>query len=249
MIYWEEFDLKYVVDLHTHSIVSGHAYTTLLENVKQAALNGIKVLGTSEHGPNMPGGPHIFYFGNIKTIPRELYGVKILRGCEANIIDYEGHIDLPEKIQENLDYIIASLHDVCINPGTVEENTKVLINAMNNKRIDILGHLGNPAFPIDKEAVIKKAKATDTIIEINNGSLIGSRVGSKENCIEIAKLCKENGVKIILGTDSHISLRIGNFEQVEEIVKKVNMPEELIINNYENKIFDYLKKKGKLIDI
>lgn len=241
--------MKCVVDLHTHSIVSGHAYTTLLENVKQASLNGIKVLGTSEHGPDMPGGPHIFYFGNIKTIPRELYGVKILRGCEANIIDYEGNIDLPEEVQGKLDYIIASLHDVCIKPGTIEENTRAVINAMNNKRIDILGHLGNPAFPIDKEAIINKAKASDTIIEINNGSLTGSRVGSKENCIEIAKLCKKYGVKVILGTDAHISFRIGNFENVEQIVKNVNMPEELIMNTDEKKILDYLKKKGKFIDI
>lgn len=241
--------MKYIVDMHTHTIVSGHAYTTLLENVKQASLNGIKLLGTSEHGPNMPGGPHIFYFGNIKNIPRELYGVKILRGCEANIIDYEGNIDLPEEVQGKLDYIIASLHDVCIKPGTIEENTRAVINAMNNKRIDILGHLGNPAFPIDREAVINKAKAADTIIELNNGSLTGSRIGSKENCIEIAGLCKKYGVKVILGTDAHISFKIGNFENVEEIVNKVDIPKEFIMNDDENKIIHYLKKKGKLIDI
>lgn len=28
--------MKYVVDVHTHTIVSGHAYTTLLENVREA---------------------------------------------------------------------------------------------------------------------------------------------------------------------------------------------------------------------
>ncbi|MFL0249055.1 phosphatase [Clostridium neuense] len=242
--------MKYIVDLHTHSIVSGHAFTTLFENIKQAGLNGIKVLGTSEHGPNMPGGPHIFYFGNMKkNIPRELYGVTILRGCEANIIDYEGNIDLPEETQEKLDYIIASLHDVCITPGTIEENTRAVLKVMDNERIDILGHLGNPAFPINKEAVVKKAKEANVIIEINNGSLTGSREGSKENCIEIAKLCKKNGVKVILSTDAHISLKIGKFEKAQEIVERVNMPEELIINNKESKIFDYLKSKGKLIDI
>lgn len=242
--------MKYIVDLHTHSIVSGHAYTTLFENIKQASLNGIKVLGTSEHGPKMPGGPHKFYFSNMtRNVPTELYGIKILRGCEANILDSEGNIDLTEKIQGELDYIIASLHDVCIKPSTIEQNTKAVLNAMNNKRIDILGHLGNTVFPIDKEAVVEKAKATDTIIEINNGSLTGSRKASKENCIEIAELCKEKGVKVILGTDSHISFKIGKFEEVEKILNMVNMPEELIMNNDENKIFDYLKKKGKLLDI
>lgn len=241
--------MKYVIDLHTHSIVSGHAYTTLLENVKQASLNGIKVLGTTEHGPAMPGGPNIFYFGNIKTIPRELYGVKILRGCEANIMDVNGNIDIPERFQERLDLIIASLHDVCFKPfpGKKEENTTAVLNVMNNKRIDILGHLGNPVFPIDIEAVVKKAKITNTIIEINNGSLNGSRKGSLENCIKIAEACKKNGTKVILGTDSHISFNIGKFDKAEQVIKAVNMPEELIMNTDENKIIEYLKSKGKLL--
>lgn len=240
--------MKYVIDLHTHSIVSGHAYTTLLENVKQASINGIKVLGTTEHGPAMPGGPHIFYFSNMRNIPRELYGVKILRGCEANIMDVDGNLDIPERIQERLDLIIASLHDVCFKPfpSTKEVNTMAVLNAMNNRRIDILGHLGNPIFPVDIEAIVKKAKVTNTLIEINNGSLNGSREGSLENCIEIAKACNDNGVEVILGTDSHISFNIGKFDKAEQIIKAANMKEKLIMNIDENKIMEYLKSKGKL---
>ena len=49
--------MKYLSDLHTHTIVSGHAYTTLLENIDYCSKNGIKILGTSEHGPAMPGAP------------------------------------------------------------------------------------------------------------------------------------------------------------------------------------------------
>lgn len=58
--------MKYLSDLHTHSIVSGQAYTTLLENINYCAEKGIKVLGTSEHAPSMPGAPHYWYFGNFK---------------------------------------------------------------------------------------------------------------------------------------------------------------------------------------
>ena len=50
----------------------------------------------------MPDGPHIFYFLNLEVLPRKLYGVEILRGCEANIIDYEGNIDIPEKIANKI---------------------------------------------------------------------------------------------------------------------------------------------------
>ncbi|MCR3760536.1 phosphatase [Clostridium felsineum] len=238
--------MKYLIDLHTHTIVSGHAYTTLLENIKQASEVGIKIMGTSEHGPKMPGAPHIWYFGNMDKIPREVYGVTVLKGCEANILNINGELDIPEIIQNKLDYIIASLHDVCIEPGDKEYNTTAVLNAMDNPNIDILGHLGNPVYPIDIDAIVDKAKEKNILIEINNGSLSGSREGSYDNCIKIAQACKEKGVRVILGTDSHISFTIGNFDKVKELVDSAKMPEELIMNTNEKKIVEYLKGKGKL---
>ncbi|KHD37720.1 hydrolase [Clostridium acetobutylicum] len=238
--------MEYLIDLHTHTIVSGHAYTTLLENIKQASQIGIKILGTSEHGPKMPGAPHIWYFGNMNKVPRKIYDVTVLRGCEADILNSNGDLDIPERIQNELDYIIASLHDVCIEPGTIEDNTKALLNAMNNPNIDILGHIGNPIYPIDIDAVVSKAKEKNVLIEINNGSLSGSREGSHDNCKKIAQACKKKGVKVILGTDSHISFTIGNFDKVQKLLDSVDMPKELIMNTDEKKIVEYLKAKGKL---
>lgn len=240
--------MKYVVDTHTHTVASGHAYTTWLENVKEAASIGIKILGTTDHGPNMPGGPHIFYFNNLKSLPRKLFGVLILRGCEANIIDYHGNLDIPEDLQERLDIIIASLHDVCIEPGSRDENTQALLNAMDNKNVHIIGHIGNLRFPIWEEEIIKKAKEKDILIEINNGSF-GSRIGSEENCTRVARLCRDYKVKVILNSDAHTCFQIGRFEKAENILKAVDMPEELIMNTDELKFVKYLKKKGRLEDI
>lgn len=239
--------MKYMVDLHTHTIASGHAYTTLMENVEECVSKGITLLGVSDHASKMPGGAHDFYFGNIHAIPREIKGVKILRGCEANIIDYNGRVDLPEYCQDRVDYIIASLHDPCINPGKIEENTNAIIGAMENKNVMIIGHSGNPNYPIDAEKMVKEAKEKDIIIELNNSSLTSSRVGSKGNCLKIAKLCKEYGVKVILSSDAHFCNKVGEFDEVLQILKDIEMPEELIMN-YEEKIISFLKKKGKLTD-
>lgn len=41
--------MNYLSDLHTHTIVSGHAYTTLMENINFCSKKGIKILGTSDH--------------------------------------------------------------------------------------------------------------------------------------------------------------------------------------------------------
>lgn len=241
--------MKYVIDVHTHTIVSGHAYTTLLENAKYASEIGIKVLGTTEHGPKMPDAPHLWHFGNYSVLPRKIYGVTMLHGCEANIVDYNGNIDIPNMIAEKLDIMIVSLHEPCIEPGTIEENTQAILKVMDNTNVHILGHIGNPQYPIHEEEVVKKAKEKNILIEINNSSFKTSRKGSEPNCIKIASLCMRYGTKVILGTDSHVCFTIGNFDKAASIVEDMGMPEELIMNTNENKIIEYLKSKGRLKDI
>lgn len=241
--------MKYELDTHTHTIVSGHAYSTILENIKWAEEKGLKLLATTDHGPAMPGGPHLFYFGNLKVLPREINGVMHLRGCEANIIDFYGNIDITEKLlKDRLDIVIASLHDVCIKPGSKEQNTEAFLKVMDNPYVDIIGHAGNPAFPIDAEALVKKAKEKNKLIEINNGSF-NSRPGCIENCTKIARLCKEYGVQVILGSDAHIYSQIGIFTKAEEVLEAVNMPKELVVNTEKGKLIKYLKNKSKLVDI
>ena len=54
--------MKSIIDLHTHALASGHAYSTVKENIEYAKINGLKYYGLSDHGVNMPGGPHLFYY-------------------------------------------------------------------------------------------------------------------------------------------------------------------------------------------
>lgn len=243
--------MNYTSDLHTHTVVSGHAYSTLLENAKHCAKNNIKVLGVSDHGPEMPGAPHEWYFGNLKVVPRYIDGVLILRGCEANILNEAGEIDLSQYQKEMLDYMIASLHEAVFPPNkSEEETTQSILNAIDsNPKIEILGHLGNPNYKINYEAVIKKAKEKDIIVEINNSSLTGkSRAGSGDNCKTVAELCKKYKTKVIMTSDAHICFDIGQFQFSEELLSKVDMPEELVMNN-PDKLIEHLKSKGRLQDI
>ena len=151
--------MKYLSDLHTHSIVSGHAYSTLLENINYCAEKGIKILGTSEHAPTMPGAPHYWYFGNMKVVPRVINGVTILRGCEANILDIDGSLDMTDESSRNLDYMIASFHEPVFKPKSKEENTAAILNVMDKyDKVEILGHLGNPNYELDYEAIVKNLK-------------------------------------------------------------------------------------------
>lgn len=242
--------MKYLSDLHTHSIVSGHAYSTLLENINYCAEKGIKILGTSEHAPTMPGAPHYWYFGNMKVVPRVINGVTILRGCEANILDIDGSLDMTDESSRNLDYMIASFHEPVFKPKSKEENTEAILNVMDKyDKVEILGHLGNPNYELDYEAIVKKAKEKNIMIEINNSSLLGSsRVGSDVNCKKVALLCREIGTKVILTSDSHINTCIGVFNKGIEILEEIQMPKELVMNDPE-KLIAHLKSKGRLSDL
>lgn len=242
--------MKYLSDLHTHSIVSGHAYSTLLENINYCAEKGIKILGTSEHAPTMPGAPHYWYFGNMKVVPRIINGVTILRGCEANILDIDGSLDMTDESSRNLDYMIASFHEPVFKPKSKEENTAAILNVMDKyDKVEILGHLGNPNYELDYEAIVKKAKEKNIMIEINNSSLLGSsRVGSDVNCKKVALLCREIGTKVILTSDSHINTCIGVFNKGIELLEEIQMPKELVMNDPE-KLIAHLKSKGRLSDL
>ena len=70
--------MKYVLDSHTHTIVSGHAYSTLHEMAREAAEKGLELLGVTEHSLTMPGTCHEYHFQNMRMIPRKLCGIQVM---------------------------------------------------------------------------------------------------------------------------------------------------------------------------
>ena len=57
--------MKLVLDPHTHTIASTHAYSTLTENVRHAAQIGLELIGITDHAPAMPGVNTERYFFNL----------------------------------------------------------------------------------------------------------------------------------------------------------------------------------------
>ena len=156
--------MRYCLDTHIHTMASGHAYSTLLEYVSRAKDIGLDLIAITDHAPMMPGASNIFQIANQSVIPRIIDGVKVLRGVEANIIDFDGRIDVEEKYLERLDIVIASFHDVCLKPSNVSENTKAFLGAIRNPYVDVIGHLGNPKIPVDYELIVKECVKYNTII-------------------------------------------------------------------------------------
>ena len=232
-----------ILDIHTHTIASGHAYNTLYEMVRAAAGRGLTLFGSSDHAPAMPGSCHEMYFCNFKAIPRELFGIRLIMGCELNIIDYQGNVDLKRWLQKRLDYGIASIHDLCYEIGTKEENTAALIGAMENPYVQIIGHPDNSRIPLDYESLVKAAKEHHVLLEVNNSSLKpGSpRPGARENYYTMLKLCRSYNTAVILGSDSHCAADAGCHEQASALLAEVDFPEELVVNRSLKALGEYLE--------
>ena len=225
--------MKALFDLHTHTIGSGHAFSTIKENIEEAQKIGLKVLGSSDHAPAMPGAFHEFYLGNCKVIPKQMGDLRVLWGTEVNVLDYDGKIDMEEKLLRKMDYVIASLHPhICIQPGTIEENTRAVINVMDNPYVKIIGHPDDDRIPVDLEKVVQAAVEKKVVLEVNNSSLnpLASRQGGKKNIMELLRLAKEYHAYIIMGTDSHICYQIGKFEDAEAALNEADFPDELVLN-------------------
>lgn len=184
-------------DIHTHTMFSAHAYSTIEENVYWAAERGLQVLGSADHLSSMvtacPNDLRSYqFFINQDIWPRIWSGVLVLRGAEADIVSLDGSLfgeDTPvtldiagdsysrqhslfDLVTRNLDYLVASVHNPQIAKGaTLAQATEMYINALEHPKVFMLGHTGRSGVPFDIDEVLLAAKAKHKIIEINNHSL------------------------------------------------------------------------------
>lgn len=233
--------MKIIADLHTHTLASGHAYSTVNELATAAAQIGLQAFAITDHGPALPGGPHRYHFCAMRFIPRTIAGVRVFRGVEANILDERGTLDLDQSVLEELDFVMAGLHENCGFSGTnIDLNTQALLAVMANPCVKCISHPGNPLFPLHYEEVAKAALATGTALEINNSSLSLSRKGSSDNCARIARLCAEIGTPIMIGSDAHISQGIGVFDDALRLVAEAGISEGQVINASMERLLGFL---------
>ena len=204
-----------VLDLHTHTLVSGHAYCSLREMAKAASKKGLEVLGITEHAPAMPGTCHKYYFENLKIVPREMYGIQLLLGSEVNILDAQGTVDLAQRTLERMDVVIASLHMPCMKPGSKLENTESYLNVMKNPYVNIIGHPDDGRYEIDYEALVQGAKEYGKVLELNNHSMDPdcNRQNAVENDTVVLNLCKKYHVPV----QSHLSENLSEIAWVREL--------------------------------
>lgn len=248
--------MKIFADFHTHSIYSNtffsgerHGKSTIEENVLSALQKELRIIGISDHGPG-----HFLYGLDRKKLPvirreidelNEKYPkIEILLGVEANLLSFDGTIDVKEEDLKYYDYLNLGFHNGVLfkklgdyhhyfisnflnnkfsrnHEEVIWKNTEAMIKAIENNDIKIITHPG-AKIPLDIDVLAKEAKKRNTALEINNyhGHLT----------VEEIKIAKENGVLFSLGSDAHHEKDIGEVSEAIKRAKLAGLEPTQIIN-------------------
>ena len=220
-------------DLHTHTCASGHGTTdSITDLAREAAKRQMKVLGISDHGPASPGSAGLSYFRSLFLCEPKRFGIHLRYGAEANILDKDGRLDIPDEILTNLDYCIVSMHRPIYASGSAVENTKAYIRAMRHPNVKIIGHCDDSRFPVDYSELAKAALSFGVMPELNNVSLLPDsyRLDCRANAIRLLQSCEALSCPIVLSSDSHGRTHIGDVASASALVAEMGFPLRLIVS-------------------
>lgn len=220
-----------LLDIHTHTLVSGHAYGTIREMAFAAKEKGIELLGISEHAPGIPGTCDPFYYLNLGVVPRKIYGVEIIHGCEINVLN-DGRLSLEQKYIDRLDYAIVGIHRQCYENAGVVKNTENLISCIKHEKVFFVSHPDDDNTPLDYQKLVIAAKEYNVALEVNNSSLLkkNQRLNCVDNYKKMLNLCNQYGVHIIINSDAHDPSCVGDFSEADKLLNEVGFDNELILN-------------------
>lgn len=178
-----------------------------IEEMAQAAEKlGRKYVAITDHTKSlaMTGGADekklLRQMAAIDKIQKKFPKIKILKGAEVNILK-DGSLDIKDEVLAKLEVVGIAVHShFSLSQG---EQTQRIIRAMANPHADILFHptgriiQRREAYDLDMDEIIKAAKKTGTVLEIN---AYPNRLDLKD---EYVKKAVGAGVRLAINTDAH----------------------------------------------
>ncbi len=248
--------MELLADLHTHTIASGHAYSTVTELAVAAESKGIELIAITDHGPTVPQGAHPWYFWNAKVIPSVLNGVRVLKGCEANpSLTEENGIDLPDIVLDKLDFVAVGFHPLTgFDDRDRVKNTETLLRVMANPYVDMISHPGNEdEFPLDLEAIVEGAVRYNVILELNDHSFAptSARASSSQREVEFARSAAAAGAPLAIGSDAHYALHVGRFDAAASVAEDLGLGPERFVNKDAQSVLTHIlgKRERPRLDV
>jgi DNA polymerase (family 10) len=229
-------DIRGMVHCHTNYSDGKH---TVEEMARGADALGMAYLTITDHSPTA------FYAGGVKEeqlyrqwdeidYVQEKVKVKLLRGTESDILA-NGTLDYPDRILDQLDVIIASIH----SRYRMDESqmTERITTAMRQPWFKIWGHaLGRliqhrPPFNCRMEEILDAIAESSAAIEINGDPY---RLDMPPEWIREAR---KRGIKFVISTDAHSVNGMKNLKFGVGIARRGSVRRDEVLNTMETSLF------------
>jgi DNA polymerase (family 10) len=131
---------------------------------------------------------------------QEKVKVRLLRGTESDILQ-DGALDYPDAVLEQLDVIVASVHNR--HKMDADQMTRRIVTAMRRPQFKIWGHalgryvLSRPPFAVHMEKVLDAVAESRAAVEINGDP---HRLDMEPKYVREAK---KRGIRFVVSTDAH----------------------------------------------
>ena len=236
-------------DFHTHTKYS-HGKGSVLDNAISAKEKGLSGIAITDHGFAHPAfGMRRRKLADMRKDCEDAQkqtGITVLLGTEANILGESGKTDLKISDYEKLDVYLAGVHrfvtyDKAVDyfklfggnfftstfklspsKSLIDYTTKCYINTIKNNPIDVLTHLNYKCFANSLE-VAKCLADYGTYLEINTKK-------AHLTDEEWQNIVDKTAVNFVVDSDAHSPDRIGDCSIYEDLIKRINIPQERIHN-------------------
>jgi DNA polymerase (family 10) len=192
-------------DLHMHSQWSDgrDAVETMVATCAELRYEYCAI---TDHSPHSAASRNLAV-DDVKRQADEIAGLRerfpaltILHGCEVDIL-VDGRLDLPDRILERLDLVLASLHESAGH--TPEQLLRRYAQAMRHPLVNIITHPTNRILPyrlgydLDFDSFFETARETGTIVEVDGAPAHLDMDGA------LARRAVAAGVTIAVDSDAH----------------------------------------------
>lgn len=242
--------MEITADYHTHTRYS-HGKGTVADNVAAGVLRGLETIGIADHGfrslPWVRATPVTLKAmqDEVATVRRQVPGIHVLAGVEANIVSLRGELDIANKTLRNLDLVLAGLHPAII-PPTVRDgwhlvvlgnlsrycpgirararvvNTKAVVEAVSRHPVDIVTHPGWE-LDIDTGELGRACARTGTAMEVN--------ASHKHMTVEYCRIAARQGALFAVGSDAHDPKDVGMLDAALRVVSAAGLGVDQVINS------------------
>jgi DNA polymerase (family 10) len=177
--------------------------------------NGLDERGALEHA------------ARIRALNGRFEGLTLLAGIECDVLA-DGSLDLADDCLAQLDIVVASVHSHYSQGET--QTTDRLLRALECPWVDVLGHptsrrlLQREPLTVDFDWILTTAVANRVALEINCQP---DRLDLSDS---FARLAHERGAAIVISTDAHSVMALGNVRWGVQVARRAWLTPEAVLN-------------------